>query len=193
MTRLLAAAVLATAAGAIPAQADTSQADLIGAWSTEISEQQAPGGGQSAFLRQSVVFTDAVQDLRAEVFADAAGEVPIFTYASSGPYTAVGVSDVIEGALNLELVNETSEVTIFMEAPDLMAAVGMADCDLVVGEAVEVSGCISGPPFLVTDCVDLDLVLVDAGGARLRFGDQEVDRCVSRPTELSDTSFLKIR
>lgn len=183
--------VAAIVAAASPAFSDTTKSDVLGTWSTELAEQQAPGGGASAYLRQTVIFTETLQDIRAEIFADPAGEVPIFTYASSGPYTPVGASEVIDGALNLELVNTTSEVTIFMDVPDLMAAVGMGDCDLIVGEAVDVSTCISGPPFLVTDCVDLDLVLVDDGGTRLRFGDQSVDRCVERPTELDSTVFIK--
>ncbi len=189
--RILSLCTLAVAVSASPALTDTARNDLIGTWQTPLSEQQAPGGGPSAFLRQTVIFTDTVQDIRAEVFADAGGTVPIFTYASSGPYVAVGASQVIEGALNLELVNETSEVTIFVDAPDLMAAVGMGDCPLVVGKAVDVTDCISGPPFLVTDCTDLDLVLVDQDKSRLRFGDQSVDRCISRPTELDATAFLK--
>ncbi|MEM7522022.1 MAG: hypothetical protein AAF307_13445 [Pseudomonadota bacterium] len=172
--------------------ADISQSDLIGTWQTELAEQQAPGGGLSAFLRQTTVFTDSRQDIRAEIFADPDGQMPIFTYASSGPYTAVGSSDVISGALNLELINETSEVTIYLDVPDLMAAVGMGECDLVLGQAVDVTDCISGPPFLVTDCTDLDLVLVDDGGSRLRFGDQSVDRCVARPTTLDPTQFRKV-
>ncbi|MEM6308762.1 MAG: hypothetical protein AAF754_01840 [Pseudomonadota bacterium] len=172
--------------------AETSQADLIGTWQTELAEQQAPGGGPSAFLRQTTVFTDSRQDIRAEIFADPDGQMPIFIYASSGPYTPVGSSTVIGGALNLELINETSEVTIYMDVPDLMAAVGMGGCDLVLEQAVDVTDCISGPPFLVTDCTDLDLVLVDDGGTRLRFGDQSVDRCVARPTELDQTEFRKV-
>ncbi|WP_158269963.1 hypothetical protein [Litoreibacter ponti] len=172
--------------------AETSQIDLIGTWQTELSEQQAPGGGPSAYLRQTTIFTDSRQDIRAEIFADPDGQMPIFTYASSGPYTPVGSSTVIDGALNLELINETSEVTIYMDVPDLIAAVGMGECDLVLKQAVDVTDCISGPPFLVTDCTDLDLVLVDEGGTRLRFGDQSVDRCVSRPTELDQTEFRKV-
>lgn len=183
--------LVAFAFGIIPAHSETSQADLIGTWTTPLAEQQAPGGGASAFLRQTVIFTNALQHIQAEVFADAQGTVPIFTYASSGPYKTVGASQVIDGAINLELVNDTSQVTIFMDVPELMAAVGMGECELVVGKAVDVTDCISGPPFLVTDCTDLDLVLVDENETRLRFGDQSVDRCVKRPTVLDATAFSK--
>ncbi|MEL6451797.1 MAG: hypothetical protein AAFQ19_11095 [Pseudomonadota bacterium] len=189
-TPILAAAIAAVSTS--PAWADTTVNDLIGQWQTPLSEQQAPGGGASAFLRQTVVFTADRQDIRAEIFADAAGAMPLFTYASSGPYVPVGASDVIDGALNLELVNDRSEVTIFADVPELMAAVGMGDCALVLDTPVDVTNCISGPPFLVTDCTDLDLVLVDAAGQRLRFGDQSVDRCVERPTVLDATAFQKV-
>jgi hypothetical protein len=187
----IALCTLAMTIAATPSLAQTTPNDLLGTWSTPLSRQEAPGGGASAFLRQTVIFDDGVQDIRAEIFADPEGQIPIFTYASSGPYTVVGPSTIIEDALNLELVNDTSQVTIFMDVPDLMAAVGMGECPLVIGEAVDVSGCISGPPFLVTDCVDLDLVLVDEEGTRLRFGDQSVDRCLERPTELDSTAFMK--
>ncbi|GFE66809.1 hypothetical protein [Litoreibacter roseus] len=186
------ACALASLAAESPSTAETTQTDLIGVWQTGLSEEQAPGGGPSAYLRQTTIFTETRQDIRAEIFADADGQMPIFTYASSGPYTPVGASDIVPGALNLELVNETSEVTIYMDVPDLMAAVGMGDCDLILNQAVDVRDCISGPPFLVTDCTDLDLVLVDEGGSRLRFGDQSVDRCISRPTELDDAQFFKV-
>ncbi len=191
LTPKVACALTCLAAGS-PLFAETTQSDLIGVWQTGLTEEQAPGGGPSAYLRQTTIFTDSLQDIRAEIFADPDGEIPIFTYASSGPYTPVGASDVVPGALNVELINETSEVTIYMDVPDLMAAVGMGECDLVLNEAVNVRDCISGPPFLVTDCTDLDLVLVDEGGSRLRFGDQSVDRCVSRPTKLDDVQFFKV-
>ncbi|WP_411889169.1 hypothetical protein [Yoonia sp. SDW83-1] len=190
-TLKVACALTCLAAGS-PLVADTAQSDLIGVWQTGLTEAQAPGGGPSAYLRQTTVFTDTLQDIRAEIFADADGQMLIFTYASSGPYMPVGASDVVPGALNLELINETSEVTIYMDVPDLMAAVGMGDCDLILNEAINVRDCISGPPFLVTDCTDLDLVLVDQGGSRLRFGDQSIDRCISRPTELDAAQFFKV-
>lgn len=187
-TALITSILISAAAPALP---ETSLNSLVGTWMTTLSEQQAPGGSASAYLRQTVIFTESRQDIRAEIFADAAASIPIFTYESSGPYVAVGASNVINGALNLELVNDRSEVTIFMDVPDLMAAVGMQECDLIIDKAVDVTNCISGPPFLVTDCIDLDLVLVDNDGQRLRFGDQSVDRCKMRPTKLDATEFMK--
>ncbi|MEL7098742.1 MAG: hypothetical protein AAGM84_07935 [Pseudomonadota bacterium] len=68
----------------------------------------------------------------------------------------------------------------------------MGDCPLEVGQAVDVSGCVSGPPFIVSDCVDLDIVMVDQDGQRLRYGGGDVDRCVTRPTEMSADEFFRV-
>ncbi len=184
--------LLALTAASSTALAETMPSDLLGTWQTPLAEQQAPDGSQSAYLSQTVVFTDNHETIRAEVFADPDGQMPIFTYASTGPYDVVGKSRVVDNALDIELVNDSSTVTIFMDVPDLMAAVGMGDCDLIIGTAVNVTDCVSGPPFSVTDCIDLDLVAVDQEGQRLRFGADGVNRCVTRPTALSEIAFFKV-
>ena len=180
------------AASALPAAADTTQADLVGVWQSPLREQPAPAGTASAFLRQTVRFTTGSETMAAEAFVDAEGTVPLFTYASTGPWESVGPAPGIPGALALELRNDRSEMTIFVDAPEIWEAIGMGGCDLVLGQAVDIADCVSGPPFMVADCTDLDVVMVDEGGRRLRFGAEGVDRCETRPTTLSETAFLRV-
>ena len=97
----------------------------------------------------------------------------------------------IEGALALDLENATSEVTIFVDAPELWDSINLDKCPLAVGEAVSISGCVNGPPFQVADCVDLDLALVDEGGTRLRMGEAGTDRCAVRPDTVGETAFTR--
>ena len=82
-------------------------------------------------------------------------------------------------------------MAIHTDAPELWEAIGISGCPLAIGEAVEIRDCVSGPPFNVADCVDLDVVLVDEEGQRLRFGEAAVDRCTTRPTALSDQVFQR--
>ena len=106
--------------------------------------------------------------------------------------TILGALDPVDGALAVDFVNDKSELTIFVDAPDLWRAINMQDCPLEIGTAVDITDCVSGPPFLVTDCVDMDFVLVDMGGDRLRFGDQTVNRCETRPSEPSAFPFFRV-
>jgi hypothetical protein len=68
----------------------------------------------------------------------------------------------------------------------------MADCPLQIGQAVEVSDCVTGPPFLASVCTDMDLVMVDQDGRRLRYGGGTVNRCETRPTEVGTDAFIKV-
>jgi hypothetical protein len=176
---------------AAPALAETTPANVLGTWQTGIGEQPAPDGS-TAYLRATTVFTDTEQDLIFEIFADPSLEMKLFEYHSSGPWDPQGPSDDIPEALAVNMVNDWSRVTIFVDAPELWAALNIGDCPLVIGEAVDVSDCISGPPFIVTDCVDLDVVMVNQDGQRLRYGGGDVDRCVTRPTEMSSDEFFKV-
>jgi hypothetical protein len=181
---------LALLAAALPAAAQTTIDDIQGRWQTGLTEQPAPDG--TAYIRQTIAFTATRETYRVEAYADAEGTAPLFTYASEGPYDVVGGYEAMDGALALDLQNETSKLTIHVDAPELWAALNLAACPLAVGKAVEITGCVAGPPFAVTDCVDLDLTLVDEGGTRLRMGEGGTDRCNERPQEASATPFSRV-
>ena len=176
---------LILALGASPAAAEVPPA-LLGLWATPLEERASPGG-PSAFVRQSIEFGPERERYSVEAFADPEGDVPIFTYASDGPYEVLGDWPAIPGAWALNLVNETATVTIHMDAPEIWAGLSLSACPLEVGVAVPISGCVAGPPFQVTDCVDLDVALVE--GDRLRMGAPEFDRCAERPTALDAAAF----
>ncbi len=173
-----------------PAQSETLASNTLGTWTTPIGEQPMPDGS-SAYVRATTIFTETAQDLIFEAFADPDGQVPLMVYRSSGPWTDMGQSPDVAGAMAVNMTNDYSRVEIFVDAPEMWAAINLAECPLEVGVAVDITDCVSGPPFTVTDCVDLDIVMVDEDGQRLRFGGGDVDRCTTRPTTLSDIAFMR--
>lgn len=169
----------------------TSPTDVLGTWQTGIAEQPAPDGS-TAYLQLTTSFTEETQDLIVRIFADEALQIPLFKYHSGGPWDPQGASAAVPGAMEVDMNNDFSRVEIFVDAPELWAALNMADCPLEIGVAVEVADCVDGPPFIVTNCTDMDLVMVDQDSQRLRYGGGDVDRCEVRPTEMSDDEFFKV-
>jgi hypothetical protein len=184
-------ALFLTPLAATIAMAETSPTDVLGKWQTEVSARPAPGGG-TAYLRTTTSFTEEKQELIVSVYADAGLEMKLFEYHSGGPWESQGPADGAAGAMAVNMTNDFSLVTIFVNAPELWAAINLAACPLAIGEAVDISGCVTGPPFIVTDCIDLDIVMVDQDGRRLRYGGGDVDRCVVRPTEMSADEFFRV-
>ena len=174
---------------AFPAAAETTPDMLLGAWTTPLAEQPAPGGRASAFVRERLVFGETRNTIEIEAFADSEGLEPIFTYASFGPYRTPGPSEAVPGALLLDAENETSMVTIFQNIPALWAILNLASCPLEIGSAVEISDCVAGPPLNAANCVELDLVAVTAAG--LRLGARDTNRCLERPSALGETLYLR--
>jgi hypothetical protein len=121
---LLIAALAGT--GSSNAQDKLAQAKLevVGTWvSPAPIEVPSPAGG-IAYLLNSLVFTDSRETLQVEAFADAQLNEPIFTYQSSGPYEIIGLSKVVTGAVEANLVNETATVTIHVDAPEIWQGFG---------------------------------------------------------------------
>ncbi|GFE67087.1 hypothetical protein [Litoreibacter roseus] len=178
---------------ALPAHADTTVTAIQGTWVTTILESPTPGGGPPAYVRQTTSFDKEQQTLTVEAFSDPSGTQPLFRYDSFGPFTDIGPWEAVPRARALDLENDSSVVTIFVDAPDLWRAISLANCDLTVGVGIDITDCVNGPPFAVTDCIDMDIVLVDLEGTRLRYGGGEnVNRCITRPTEVSETAFFKV-
>ncbi len=190
-SKLLTACLLTTALAAGPVLGETTSASVLGTWTTQVGEQPAPDGS-TAYIQVTTIFTEELQDFIFAIYADPELDNPLFTYTSSGPWTPQGPSGVVPGALEVDMTNDFSRVEIFADAPGLWTALNMGDCPLEVGVAVDVSDCITGPPFIVTDCVDMDLVMIDQDGQRLRFGIDGVDRCVTRPAEIGTVAYFKV-
>ena len=175
---------------ATTAIAETTPSDVFGTWQTDVGENVAPDGSL-AYIRATTIFTEDAQDLIFEIFGDADLNSKLFEYHSSGPWKSQGASADVSGALAVDMTNDVSRVEIFVDAPEIWQALNIGACPLEVGKAVEIKDCVAGPPFTVTDCVDLDIVMVDQEGGRLRFGNGDVDRCETRPTALSEHEFFK--
>lgn len=170
-----------------PAHAQLGPEALIGTWTTPLAEQSA--GGMSAYVRERLVFEPGRNTIRIEAFADARGEIPLFVYASHGPYEVAGESDAVPGAYLLDARNEASTVTILTDAPDLWPVLNLGGCDLRVGVPIDIAGCVSGPPFNAADCTERDLVRID--GDTLRLGARATDRCSVRPATLGETRYQR--
>jgi hypothetical protein len=157
---------------------------------TPVVEQEAPGGAK-AFVRRTLSFTSERETLDVEAFADQDLKQPLFVYRSQGPYTIVGPSKTLPGVFEANLQNDKSTVEIFVDAPDLWKAINLGACNLKIGEAVDISQCSGGAPFLVVECVDQELISVEENGTKLRLGASNVNRCIDRPTTISDIVHTK--
>ena len=191
MLKDLSTVFLATVLTTAPVLAETTPDTVLGTWQTGVGEQPAPDGS-TAYLQATTTFTETAQDLIFEVYGDADLTVLLFRYHSSGPWLPQGASAAVPGALEVNMTNDFSRVEVFIDAPDFWAALNLVDCPLAISEAVEIKYCVDGPPFIVSDCVDMDLVMVDQGGRRLRYGGGDVDRCEFRPTAMSADAYFKI-
>lgn len=169
----------------IAALAETAPPTILGAWVTPLAEQSVPGA--SAYVRERLVFAETTNTISIEAFADPAGEVPLFTYASSGSYRLGGPSDNVPGAWILDAENDASTVTIFQNAPAIWQALNLGACPLQIGVAVDIADCVAGPPFNAAKCLELDLVAVEAN--TLRLGARDTDRCKVRPTSLGQAVY----
>ncbi|HEY8356142.1 MAG TPA: hypothetical protein VIL30_01670 [Ramlibacter sp.] len=186
--------LIATLASAAPSYAQDKLAqtklEVVGSWVSPFPiEVPSPAGG-TAYLVNSLVFTADRETLQVEAFADAQLNEPIFTYQSSGPYEIIGLSKVVTGAVEANLVNETATVTIHVDAPEIWQGLNLGDCPLERGIQVNIKECVSGPPFISAVCVDQDLIHIEAD--RLRFGEQDTDRCVTRPITLDADSYVRV-
>lgn len=184
---LLVVTAAAASSWAQPAATLDIKERMIGTWVQDSTPFALEEG--TVYVRQAVVIDAADETLKVEVFADQALEQPLFTYDSSGPYTLVGPSKRVSGAFAIDLVNTSSTITAFADAPELFEPTGLDDCGLRVGVPVDVSNGCAAPLFSVSDCVDLDLIAVT--GRELRFGAEGTDRCVQRPVALADEPYLK--
>lgn len=191
MPSALPLALFTSLAPTAPAIAETTTNSVLGTWQTGVGKQPSPDGS-TACLQVTTVFTETAQDLIFEIYADPDLTTPLFKYNSSGLWVSQGASESVPGAMAVNMTNDFSRVEIFVDAPDIWVALNMAECPLQIGEAVEISECVAGPPFTVSDCMDMDIVMVDQDGQRLRYGGGEGDRCEVRPNEISDIAYFKI-
>lgn len=188
---------LVLVAYAAPSFAQTTAEQIIGTWQTPLIAQPAPGGGDPAYVRTTISFTSDRELFRVEAFGEPSGTVQLFTYEAEGPYSTVPGFEVpggldLEGALAIDLENDRLEVEIFFDAPPLWQALNLSDCPLAIGTKVDISDCVGGPPFAISDCADYDLALVDQQGTRLRLGEARLNDCPTRPEGAAILTFTHV-
>jgi len=164
---------------------------LLGSFS-RVAPVDAPGGG-TAYLRQTVTFTgppDAlIEGLSTEAFLDEALTESIFLYESAGPCIVLGLSAAVAGAFEVNLTNDTSQLTINTEDDALVAALGFDDCNLELGVRGDVSNGCAGPTLNVAACVDQDIFALSDEDRLFSWGDETVDHCLMRPQALAPVPF----
>ena len=143
----------------------------------------APGGG-TAYLRETLIFSGVNGVLRTEAYLDEALTQRVFVYESSGPYVVRGVSALFPEGYDLDLTNDTALLTVELDDPNLIAALGFDDCELEIGVAKDVTNGCAAPTFRFTACVDMDVFVLSADDRTFRWGDSTIDHCVTRPTTL---------
>ena len=163
------------------------KAALAGSWTAQFPVEFPFG---MAYLTETISVTNDIESIETRGFLDEARTMPVLTYRSGGPYTIVGRSQVVEGAFELELINDTNTIEAHAQLDEIFQAIGLDDCDLKVDEQVDISGGCGGQLFPVANCVDHDIFFTD--GAILRVGDREVDRCQDFPRALGPATYLKV-
>jgi hypothetical protein len=114
------------------------------------------------------------------VYTDASRAVPLARWDIMRAYRTGGPVPISETAVELDWRDVDSFVTTYIDVPPLLEALGVEDCDLTTGEALDTSGGNCGAPFFpFRTCTLLDFADLQAGG--LTFGEpRATDRCAER-------------
>lgn len=183
MTRLLSALALCAAiAPAAHADDASTLANLGGTYLSPKVEDWYGGFGTREFIfhdgQWQLIFTHAL---------DPAMTQRTFRFRTGGGYRIVGPSAAVPGAFEVDFDEDWKHVTLLTAIPEVIAAMGMAECGLAPNLETDISaaGCAAWRP--VAECgTDHDLLALDAGG--LRFGQRPAnnDMCTpdKRPTAL---------
>lgn len=169
---------------------DAVAALLVGTWKTGAMPTPAPGG-LTAYVVQTLLWTEETESLIVTAYADEALTLPIFTYEFIGPYQVRSISKIVPEAFDVDLNNDRSVMTVAMDAPEIWKFLNLQACPLEIGKAIDISTCSSGPPFEVSNCTDMDLVQLDPAGTTLRMGAPGTDRCIARPGLLGSITYIR--
>lgn len=110
-----------------------------------------------------------------------------FVFRTGGAYDIVGPNETVEGAFNGTFFEEWKHVTLLTDNPEIVAAMGLADCVLTYNLETDISeaGCAAWRPVSVCGEDHDILAMTDVG---LQFGVRPADNdmCTAdkRPTEL---------
>jgi hypothetical protein len=173
MKSLLIAFALAAAVPAVPALAGTTDSatlqSLHGTYISPRVEEWYGGYGTREFVfadgRWSLTFTHAL---------DPAMTMRTFQFRTGGAYRVGEPSSSVAGAFHTVFDEDWKHVTLLTAVPEIVAGMGMADCDLTLNLETDISetGCAAWAPVAVCG-EDHDLLALTGDG--LHFGVRPVD------------------
>lgn len=174
------------AATLTPAKADFAPAEDIAALSGTY-RSTAPEPWYGGFGTREFVFSDGRWSLTFTHALDPAMTLRTFQFRTGGAFSVGAASTAVPGAFEGEFKEAWKHLTLLTEDPNLIAAFGMADCDLTPNLETDISatGCAAWAP--VAECgMDHDLIALDASGVHFGVRPADNDMCTPdrRPTAL---------
>ncbi len=172
-------AAVATLCSALPAAAEFADAGTLQALQgTYVSPKvEAWYGG---FGTREFVFRDGQWSLIFTHALDPAMTMRTFQFRTGGGYAVGAPSPVVEGAFQTVFDEDWKRVTLLTDVPEIVAGMGMAECNLTVNLEADISGtgCAAWRPVAVCG-QDHDLLALSADG--LHFGVRPADNDMCSP------------
>lgn len=173
-----ASAVLGTLASAETTyQGPEALAALDGTWASPASEDW----GRGTFGTRSFTFADGTWSLDFALALDPGMNAKVFEFHTAGTYDVGAPSKVVPGAHDMLFREATKAVTLRATDPNLIAAFGLAECNLTPDAKTDISvnGCAIWKPVSVCG-EDHDLLALDGDG-KLYFGVRPADNDMCTP------------
>ncbi|MCU4652695.1 hypothetical protein N8I71_07620 [Roseibacterium sp. SDUM158016] len=186
-TTILAATALLCAAPAI-AQDFAPREDLQSVHGTFRSAEAEPWYG--GFGTREFTFADGRWQLIFTHALDPDMIMRTFQFRTGGPFEIGAPSEAVAGAFNGVFHEDWKHVTLLIDNPEIVAAMGMAECGLTFNLETDVSetGCAAWAP--VADCgQDHDLFAMDETG--VYFGVRPADNDMCTP-DRTPTALLPV-
>ena len=176
-TLALAACLPAAASRADMAGPETLQS-LHGTWASPAVEPWYGGFGTREFVlsdgRWSLTFTHAL---------DPEMTMRTFQFRTGGAYRVGAPSPAVEGAFHTVFAEDWKHVTLLTAVPEIVSAMGMADCALTVNLETDISsrGCAAWRPVAVCG-EDHDLLALSDEGLHFGVRPADNDMCTADKT-----------
>ena len=147
----------------------------------------APEPWYGGFGTREFVFANGEWQLTFTHALDPAMTMRTFQLRTGGPFEIVGASQAVEEAFDGTFTEGWKHVTLLTENADVIAGMGMADCDLTYNLETDISetGCAAWRP--VSACgEDHDLIAMTEAGVQFGVRPADNDMCTAgrRPTAL---------
>lgn len=150
----------------------------------------APEPWYGGFGTREFIFADGQWQLIFTHALDPAMTMRTFQFRTGGPFEIGEPSEAVEGAYRGVFHEDWKHVTLLTDNPEIVAAMGMAECGLTYNLETNISetGCASWRP--VSECgEDHDLFAMDANG--VYFGVRPADNDMCTP-DRTPTALLPV-